>query len=613
MWFKSFTIPLQIFIINCSAHRTRVALGRFHALFGEGSLAKTMAVLIISAILSLLAGIGVFLIATKFLSSNLESVSGNKLKALFSKTSKSKLLGVGIGTVATAAIQSSGAVSVMVIGFVNASLMTLPQAATIIFGANIGTTITGQIVALGTLGETISTTVIFSTFTFIGACMVMFSKKDIVRKSGGILLGFGLIFVALDMMSSAMAIFTEEESLGVQAFLAAISNPLLLVIIGAVLTAVIQSSSVMTGIAITMVFSGLISLDQGIYLTMGSNIGSCVVAVIAGIGSSTNAKRTALIHLIFNISGVILFMIAGVIMREASHGAVTFGSLFQKMFPNVPSTQLAMFHTFFNVITVIIILPFTNLLVKLVTKILPERKKKPDPDAPKLVYLEEHFLSTPPIAVAQMRKEVLNMAEIALYNFDCAANMLCTLDFADKDTFVRNEEELNFLNREIVRFNVKLSKADVNAADNVFLSTVYHTVSDLERIGDYAENIMEYAQKMQSSNDTFSQDAISEIKEIKSKIDALAESVMLEYSDNDLTLLGNIYNTEDAIDAYSEQITANHITRLDQGLCTPDSGVLFTSFVSDSERIADHFVNVAKSVRSFSKRSKDNTKSLIEA
>ena len=571
-----------------------------------------MATTIISAILALLAGIGVFLIATKVLSTNLESASGNKLKTLFAKTSKSKLLGVGIGTVATAAIQSSGAVSVMVIGFVNASLMTLPQAATIIFGANIGTTVTGQIVALGTLGESISTTVIFASFTFVGACMLLFSKKDIVKKVGGIILGFGLIFVALDMMSESMSVFTENEDMGVQTFLAKISNPLLLVVIGAVLTAVIQSSSVMTGIAITMVFSGLISLDQGIYLTMGSNIGSCVVAVIAGIGSSTNAKRTALIHLIFNISGVILFMIVGLIMRESTKGAITFGTLFQKMFPDVPSTQLAMFHTVFNIVTVIIILPFTDLLVKLVTKILPERNKKPVEDTQKFAYLEEHFLSTPPIAVAQLRKEVIAMADVATYNFDCAVKMLCTSDFSDKEIFVKNEEHLNFLNREIVRFNVKLSKGDLSEADNVFLSTVFHTVSDLERIGDYAENIMQYAEKLHAINDTLSEDAVEETRYLQSKIDALSEKVREEYSTNNLGLLADVYELEDKIDAICDEMTDKHIERLDKGLCSPDKGVLYTSFISDSERVADHFVNVAKSVRSFSKRTKSNTKSLIE-
>jgi len=270
-----------------------------------------------TSILTLIAGIGIFLIACKMMSANLEALSSNKLKALFAKTSKSKLIGVGIGTVTTAAIQSSGATTVMVIGFVNAGIMTPAQAATIIFGANIGTTVTGQIVALGLFGaDTISTTVIFSAFAGVGACIILFSKKDVLQKIGGILAGFGMLFVALGMMSGSMESFANLDS--VKMFLATVKNPLLLVLIGAILTAIIQSSSVMTSLAITMVFTGLINLDQGIYLTLGSNIGSCAVAIIAGIGSSTNAKRTALIHLIFNIAGVAVFMLVGMIMREAS-------------------------------------------------------------------------------------------------------------------------------------------------------------------------------------------------------------------------------------------------------------------------------------------------------
>lgn len=300
--------------------------------------------MVATAILTLIAGIGVFLIACKMMSSNLESLSSNKLKSLFAKTSKSKLIGVGIGTVATAAIQSSGATTVMVIGFVNAGIMSLMQAATIIFGANIGTTITGQIVALGMFGaNAISTTIVFSAFAGIGAFIMMFAKKDVVQKVGGILAGFGMLFVGLNMMSGSMEEFASLDS--VKHFLASISNPVLLVLIGAILTAVIQSSSVMTSLAITMVFTGLITLDQGIYLTLGSNIGSCVVAIIAGIGSGTNAKRTALIHLIFNIAGVVVFMLVGLILREASKGSITFGSLFAKMFPNALNTQMAMFHT----------------------------------------------------------------------------------------------------------------------------------------------------------------------------------------------------------------------------------------------------------------------------
>ncbi|MDE6302313.1 MAG: Na/Pi symporter, partial [Clostridia bacterium] len=314
-----------------------------------------------TAVLTLIAGIGVFLIACKLMSSNLESLSSDKLKALFAKTSKNKLIGVGIGTVATAAIQSSGATTVMVIGFVNAGIMSLMQAATIIFGANIGTTITGQIVALGLFGsDMISTTVIFSALAGIGAFIILFAKKDTIHKIGGILAGFGMLFVGLNMMSGAMEDFAALDS--VKRFLAAINNPLLLILIGAALTAIIQSSSVMTSLAITMVFTGLIDLNQGIYLTLGSNIGSCVVTLLAGIGSSTNAKRTAIIHLIFNVAGVIVFALVGMIIRLASKGAITFGTLFEKMFPNAPNTQMAMFHTIFNVVSVILILPFTNLL-----------------------------------------------------------------------------------------------------------------------------------------------------------------------------------------------------------------------------------------------------------
>ena len=270
-------------------------------------------VTIVSAVLSMLAGIGIFLVACSMMSSNLEAVSSSRLRSLFKKVSGNKLIGVGIGAVTTAAIQSSGATTVMVIGFVNAGIMSLVQAATVIYGANIGTTITGQIVALGMTGSNmLSTTVIFSAFAGVGAMITLFSKKDQVKRFGGIFSGFGMLFVGLSMMSSSMGTFSELDA--VKVFLAGISNAFLLVLVGTIFTAIIQSSSVMTSIAITMVVTGLISLDQGIFLTMGSNIGSCVVAMIAGLGSSKNAKRTALIHLLFNVGGVVLFMILGFLL-----------------------------------------------------------------------------------------------------------------------------------------------------------------------------------------------------------------------------------------------------------------------------------------------------------
>ena len=558
---------------------------------------------IASAVLSLIAGIGVFLIACTMMSSNLESLSSNKLKKLFAKTSKSKLVGVGIGTVSTAAIQSSGATSVMVIGFVNAGIMSLMQAATVIYGANIGTTITGQITALGMFEDTISTGVIFATFAGIGAFTMAFAKKDIVKKIGGILAGFGMLFVGLDMMSASMKVFAELES--VKNFLALIKNPILLVIIGAVFTAIIQSSSVMTSVAITMVFTRLISLDQGIYLTMGSNIGSCVVAIIAGITSGANAKRTALIHLLFNVTGVIIFMIVAMAMREISRSVnpqkvITFGYLFEKMFPGAPQTQLAMFHTFFNVITVALVLPVTNLMVKLVTKIVPDKKAKDAESEEKLYYIDEHLLSTPPIAVLQTKNEIVNMAEIALHNYQIACDIVCTLDYANVEKFRKNENELNFLNKEISRFVVKLSKCEMNDADHNYLATTFHTVSDVERIGDYAENIVEYADKLRDIDQKFSEKAVEEIKDLQSHVEELFQKAMKAYVNADVNSLNDANTIEEEIDDITDKMGENHITRLRNGNCTPDVGAQYLSLASDSERIADHFINIAKCIKQWS-------------
>ena len=555
---------------------------------------------IATAVLSLIAGIGVFLIACTMMSSNLESVSSNKLKKLFAKTSKSKLMGVGIGTVATAAIQSSGATSVMAIGFVNAGIMTLMQAATVIYGANIGTTITGQITALGMFENTISTGVIFATFAGIGAFIMAFAKKDVVKKIGGILAGFGMLFVGLDMMSASMKAFAELES--VKNFLALIKNPILLVLIGAVFTAIIQSSSVMTSVAITMVFTGLISLDQGIYLTMGSNIGSCAVAIIAGITSGANAKRTALIHLLFNVTGVIIFMLVAMMMREISKSVnpsrvITFGYLFEKMFPSAPQTQLAMFHTFFNVITVALVLPLTNLMVKLVTKIIPDKKATSQDSEEKLYYIDEHLISTPPIAVLQTKNEIVNMAEIALHNYRIACDIVCTLDYSSVDQFRKNENELNFLNKEISRFVVKLSKCEMNDADHNYLATTFHTVSDIERIGDYAENIVEYADKLRDIDQKFSDKAVGEIRNLQEHIEDLFQKTMKAYVNADLDSLNDANAIEEKVDDITDKMCENHITRLRNGECTPDVGAQYLSLASDSERIADHFINIAKCIK----------------
>lgn len=552
---------------------------------------------IISAILTLIAGIGIFLIACQMMSSNLESASSTRLKSLFSKASRSRFLGVGIGTVGTAAIQSSGATTVMVIGFVNAGIMSLAQAATIIYGANIGTTITAQIVALGMFGgaSTISTTIIFSAFAGIGAFLALFAKKDMGEKIGGTLAGFGMLFVGLSMMSGSMSDFAQLD--GVKLFLSGISNPILLVLIGAVFTAIIQSSSVMTSVAIAMLCVGLISLDQGIFITMGSNIGSCIVAIIAGMTSGTNAKRTSLIHLFFNVSGVVMFLLVEFIIKLIT-GGVTFGSIFQSMFPDAPQEQLAMFHTIFNVITVLLILPLTDALVKLVCRIIPDEVQPEEKYRSRFYFIDRNMLKTPPIAVLQTKNEIVNMAALAMRNFNLSLDMVSSLDFGRIEEFRRTENELDWLNNEIVAFVVNLSgRSGLSEKDHIFLSGTYRTVRDIERIGDYAENITEYAQYLKDAGASFSEKALGEIRELRSLLGELYEYALKAYNAEDFSALGKANVVEEEIDDFTKKMEDNHIARLTEKVCSPAVGAQYLSLSSNAERVGDHLINVAKSIR----------------
>ena len=553
---------------------------------------------VLSAILTLLAGIGIFLIACQMMSTNLESASSTKLKKLFAKASKSRLLGVGIGALGTAAIQSSGATTVMTIGFVNAGIISLSQAATIIYGANIGTTITAQIVALGMFGSNaLSTTVIFSAFAGMGAFLSLFSRQDRWRTMGGVLAGFGMLFVGLSLMSSSMGEFAALD--GVKTFLAKIGNPILLVLIGAIFTAIIQSSSVMTSIALTMVVTGLINLEQGIFLTMGSNIGSCVVAIIAGIASGKNAKRTALIHLLFNCSGVLLFLIVGWLLGLFTGGAVNFGVMFENMFPGVPQTQLAMFHTFFNVCTVIVILPLNETLVKLVCRLIPDAASDAEENAFKLRYVDENMLRTPPLAVEQVKNEIIRMSHLAMDNFDRSIEIITSLNFSKRGVFDKTEEEINFINRALVDFVVKLSnKSALSERDHIYLSTTFRSIRDIERIGDYAENIVEYADGLMREGSSFSDKALEEIRQLSKLIHDLYDKVLKAYTDEDYNYMAQANIIEEQIDDFTKMMEDNHIGRLNEGICTPSTGAHYLELSSNTERIADHLINVAKSIRS---------------
>ena len=554
------------------------------------------AISILTAILTLMAGIGVFLMACHLMSSHLESAGSKRLKQLFARVGGSKWTGVGIGALGTAAIQSSGAVTVMVIGFVNVGIMSLTQAATVIYGANIGTTVTAQLVALGMLGGNgISTTIIFSALAGVGAFILMFAKRESWKHSGGILTGFGILFVGLGMMSNAMDDFAALDS--VKQFLASIKNPLLIVFLGALLTAVIQSSSVLTSIAITMVVAGLLSLNQGIYLTMGSNIGSCVVAIMAGMTSGRNAKRTALIHLFFNVMGVVFFLLIAVMLHLFTKGYWSFGKVFEVLFPHTPQVQLAMFHTVFNVCTTLVALPLTETLVRLVCRIIPEHVYDHRDDKFHLHFLDDSMLATPTLAVRQLKAEIENMAALAIENFKRSVNIVTTMDFSEAEKFAKTEQELNFLNGELLRYMVLLSDKPLGKFDNQFLNASIRSVSDLERIGDYAENIVEYAESLKAQNASFSAEAVKEIRQMERYIEALYEEIQQAYHDNDNNALERAYMIEEEVDNMTKRMERNHIQRLVNGECTPQVGAEYLSLAKNTERIADHLINVGNTIR----------------
>lgn len=554
------------------------------------------AISILTAILTLMAGIGVFLMACHLMSSHLESAGSKRLKQLFARVGGSKWTGVGIGALGTAAIQSSGAVTVMVIGFVNVGIMSLTQAATVIYGANIGTTVTAQLVALGMFGGNgISTTVLFSALAGVGAFILMFAKRESWKHTGGILTGFGILFVGLGMMSNAMDDFAALDS--VKQFLASIKNPLLIVFLGALLTAIIQSSSVLTSIAITMVVAGLLSLNQGIYLTMGSNIGSCVVAIMAGITSGRNAKRTALIHLFFNVIGVVFFLLIAVLLHLFTQGDWSFGKVFEVLFPHTPQVQLAMFHTVFNVCTTLVALPLTEALVRLVCRIIPEHVYDHRDDKFHLHFLDDSMLATPALAVRQLKAEIENMAALAIENFKRSINIVTILDFSEAEKFAKTEQELNYLNSELLRYMVLLSDKPLGKFDNQFLNASIRSVSDLERIGDYAENIVEYAESLKAQNASFSAKAVKEIRQMERYIEALYEEIQQAYHDNDNNALERAYMIEEEVDNMTKRMERNHIQRLVNGECTPQVGAEYLSLAKNTERIADHLINVGNTIR----------------
>ncbi len=532
----------------------------------------------LTAILMLLAGVGVFIAGMNMLSQELEKSAGGSLKKLLGKITGNRFAGVGVGAGVTAIIQSSSATSVMVIGFVNAGVLTLVQATSVIMGANIGTTITGIIVSLKSLpiGE------FAAALAFVGV-MMQFFKKDIVKQIGGILCGFGLIFVGLDLMSSALAA-QEIKDFFIEIF-KHIDFPLLLILVGALFTGVIQSSSAATGIFITMVGTGALELDAALFLVLGSNIGTCVTAAIACIGAGTNAKRTALIHLMFNIIGTIVFT---AVIWPLQNQAVW---LLQKI-PN-PEMQLAWFHVIFNVTTTALLLPFVKQLVWLAEKVIPEKKKGEEEH--RLRFVDELLLKTPSIALMQVKKEVNYMAALARENLERSFAAMKGDGEKIFKGIAEKEGIIDFTNKALTKYLIKLSPL-VDSQDEKAIGAYFHVLNDLERVGDHAENFGEIGVQMQADTLAFSEGAQAELVEMEKKVLQMFDIAISAITSGDTAHLNELTALENEVDGLKRELSSKHYARLAEGKCKIELSPYFTSTVSGLERVADHLVNVGYSV-----------------
>lgn len=536
---------------------------------------------IVFSILTLLAGCGVFIAGMNMMSDGLERSAGGGMKKLLGKLSNNRFAGVGVGMAVTAIIQSSSATSVMVIGFVNAGIMTLMQATAIIMGANIGTTVTGLIVSLSAFDVSLYASVL----AFIGV-MMTFIKKEKVKIIGSTLCGLGLLFVGLDAMSGA---FNNAEIKNFfEDLLASINFPLLLILVGALFTALIQSSSAATGLIIIMVGQGVIPVENALFIVLGSNIGTCITAILASIGASTNAKRTAFIHLMFNVIGTIIFTIILWIFTKPIVNALAGISNTQM--------QIAWFHVIFNVTTTILLLPFIKYLVKFATFVIKDKKvKAKDKDAPKLKFIDELLLSTPSIALMQVQKEIEYMASLSKQNLEKSYVVLTSQDDSKKDEILKTEENIDFSNNAITKYLIKLSP-NLEASEETRVAGFFHVINDVERLGDHAENFYEIGAQMKEAGLQFSETAQNEIKNMVEKTTEMFDIALNVFTTRNTTKLARLTELEKKVDLMKKDYTASHFNRLATGDCQVEVGAYFFSTISGLERIADHLINVGYSV-----------------
>ncbi|MBE6888155.1 MAG: Na/Pi cotransporter family protein [Ruminococcaceae bacterium] len=533
----------------------------------------------LSQALTLFGGLALFLYSMNMMSAGLEAAAGNKMKSILEKLTSSTFMGVIVGTVITAIIQSSSATTVMLVGFVNSGLMQLGQAVGVIMGANIGTTVTGLLITLD-IKE------IAPAFAFIGVCMIVFSKKENINHWGKIIAGFGILFIGMDMMSGSMSGLRDSE-LFVK-IITEFSNPIIGILAGTIFTAIIQSSSASVGILQALAMSGVVTLDNGIYVLFGFTIGTCVTAVLASLGTSVNAKRTTLIHLMFNIFGTLFFLVVCEL--------VPFTTWFMNLFPNNPSAQIANAHLVYKVVTTIVLFPFAKQMVKLACIILPDKEsEKARPSlAERCSHLSTYNIGNMAIIIANIREELEYMYSITKENivmsFDAVLNN--TMEYEAK--LKENEDKIDTLNAQICQYISSIISKPMPDADSELISGYFRIVGNIERIGDHAMNFSGYVKYLTGHGMSFSERALSEIQKMK---DVCMDSISA--FDGDMRLynietLTEIAQVEQKLDDMTDKYRKAQIERMKTTSCAPEASVIYSEMLTDIERIGDHMLNIAE-------------------
>ncbi len=521
---------------------------------------------------SMIAGLGLFLYGLNLMADGLQKAAGDRMRKLLEVLTDTPLKGVLVGTGVTVIVSSSSATSVMVIGFVNAGLMTLKQAVGVILGANIGTTFSTQLISFD-LGE-------LAPFAIgIGVLMKLFSKKKKFKNIGEIILGFGILFYGMSTMSDAMRpLRSYEPFINMLASFAA--HPILGVLVGAAFTAVIQSSSGTTAIVVALASQGLISLEAALPLILGSNIGTTITAALAAIKSSLASRRTALAHALFNVGGSILFLF---ILGPFSSIAVQTSTLVHR--------QIANAHTIFNIFNTVLLLPFLTPFVNLITRIIPGEEEARDEFA--TLYLDRNFLDTASLALGQVTRELVRMGKIAGEALDLTVQAVYKEDMRLVEKAKKKEELVNFLEKEIMSYLVEISQLSLTDQQSKRLNYLFECANDIERIGDHADNVGELAEYKVDHELEFTDVAKEELSEMYSVIESMLKDALIVMNEYDQAVSRKVYEQEKLADLMEQQLRQSHIQRVSEGLCDSSSGIVFLDVISNFERIADHCNNLS--------------------